>query len=359
MMLECGTDLTLQEDMEMIAETALPLENLRNATILITGATGLVGSQLVRALACCNRKRNLNLKILLFVRSKEKAHSIYGDLLQRKDLQLVLGDVLDCPETLLPKGQHLDYIIHAASVTASKTMLSCPVDVINISVNGTKNMLALASLHGAKGFLYISSMEMYGQFTQRSQPVTETDLGSLDIMDIRSNYPESKRLCENLCIGYQKQYGLPVYIARLAQTFGAGILPGENRVFAQFARSALNGEDIILHTQGLSEGNYCYSRDMVLGLLTILLRGEAGNAYNVVNEATHTTIADMAQMVATVLANGAIRVKFDIPEENLYGYAKDTKMRLSGKKLRSLGWEPSVDLEEAYRRMMASMLANA
>ena len=144
-------------------------------------------------------------------------------------------------------------------------------------------------------------------------------------------------------------------IARLAQTFGAGILPGENRVFAQFARSAMNGEDIVLHTKGLSEGNYCYTRDAVLGLLTILLEGENGEAYNVANPDSHTTIADMAQMVCEKIGDGKIKVVFDIPESNTYGYAADTKMKLNSDKLQSLGWKPEIGLEEAYRRLIESM----
>ena len=158
-----------------------------------------------------------------------------------------------------------------------------------------------------------------------------------------------------MCIAYGSEYGVPVKIARLAQTFGAGILPGEKRVFAQFARSAMNGEDIILHTKGKSEGNYCYTRDCVTGLLTILLKGENGEAYNVCNPATHITIAGMAIMVAEKIAEGKIKVIFDISKDNQFGYAADTKMKLNSDKLQALGWRPQVGLEEAYRKMIDYM----
>ena len=148
---------------------------------------------------------------------------------------------------------------------------------------------------------------------------------------------------------------MPVKIARLAQTFGAGILPGENRVFAQFARSAIKGEDIVLHTKGLSEGNYCYTRDCVTGLLTILLKGTDAAAYNVSNPAAHTTIVEMAVLVAEKIAGGKIKVVFDIPQDNAFGYAADTKMKLNSDKLQALGWKPEVGLEEAYQRMINEM----
>jgi nucleoside-diphosphate-sugar epimerase len=117
----------------------------------------------------------------------------------------------------------------------------------------------------------------------------------------------------------------------------------------------MNEQDIVLHTKGLSEGNYCYTADTIRGLLTILIKGDNSAAYNVSNEDTHTTIAGMAEFASKKLAEGKIKVVFDIPEDNKFGYAADTKMKLSNAKLRSLGWEPSYSLEDAYRRMMSSM----
>ncbi|MGN1275731.1 MAG: NAD-dependent epimerase/dehydratase family protein, partial [Floccifex sp.] len=221
------------------------------------------------------------------------------------------------------------------------------------------NILELAKEKKSKSVVYVSSMEMYGAFDYLNHDVTENDLGFINPLNLRSNYPESKRLCENMCIAYLSEYDVPVKIARLAQTFGAGILPGENRVFAQFAKSAIKGEDIVLHTKGLSEGNYCYTRDCITGLFTILLKGKNGEAYNVSNPESHTTIADMAKMVAEKIASSEIKVVFDIPKENTFGYASDTKMKLNSDKLQSLGWKPEVSLEESYRRMIEDMISES
>lgn len=349
---EAGRDVTLQEDLDIIAKSDLPFEQLRNSTVLVTGATGLIGVSLARALLCINRVNRLNLHVLAFVRNPEKAAKILGNLVDREDLTLVVGDV----NQKLAVSQPVDYLFHCASVTASKVMVTSPVETLLTSVEGTKNVLFLAKEQKCKSVVYVSSMEMYGTFQTTNPNVTETELGYLDPLAIRSNYPESKRLCENMCVGFCAEYKVPVKIARLAQTFGAGILPGENRVFAQFARSAIQGKDIVLHTKGQSEGNYCYTRDCVLGLLTILLKGGNGEAYNVSNPISHTTIAEMAGMVSQKICGGKIQVVFDIPNTNTFGYAADTKMKLNSDKLQRLGWTPTVGLEEAYRRMMQSML---
>ena len=358
MLLESENDAVLQADLEAIANSDLPFEKFENATILITGGTGLIGSQLAKALAACNRIRNLNSKICILVRSVEKAESIFGNLLKRNDVEVVKGDILDPYTEYIDQNETIDYIFHTASVTASKMMVEQPVNTIYTALNGTSNILELARAKKCKGIVYVSSMEMYGKFEKKgdeSPYVNEETLGYINPLEVRSNYPESKRMCENLCVAYVKQYDLPISIARLSQTFGAGILQTENRVFAQFARSAIKGENIVLHTLGRSEGNYCYTRDTVKALIILAVNGKRGEAYNIANEESHTTIAKMAQMVCEKIAGNKIKVIFDIPKENTYGYAADTYMKLDTSKMKALGWKPEIGLEEAYKRMIKSM----
>ena len=293
------------------------------------------------------------MRILAMVRIPEKARAIYGEMLDGGDVSLLVGDVripIQCQEPV-------HYIIHGASVTASKEMVTRPVETIATAIGGTQNILQFAASQKVLSMVYISSMEMYGAPDPALDCVTERDYGFVDILNVRSCYPEGKRMCECLCSAYASEYQLPVKIARLAQTFGAGVNPSETRVFAQFARSLIHGEDIILHTEGKSYGNYCATCDCVRGLLTILLRGADGEAYNVVNERTNIQIRDMAQMIAGQ-SGGRIQVRFDIPADALkYGYAPDVKMHLSGAKLRALGWAPELDLPEMYQRLIASWTA--
>lgn len=203
--------------------------------------------------------------------------------------------------------------------------------------------------------VYLSSMEVYGKIDCRDgHRVKEEEVGrgEIELLSARSCYPLGKRMAENLCYSYYKEYGVPVKTARLAQTFGRRILPEDNRVFAQFARAAGHREDIVLHTRGGSMGNYCDIDDAVRGIMTILKKGADGEAYNVVNEENTMTIRQMAELVADKVANGKIKVTYEISDENARGYAPNTGLRMSGEKLRALGWEPQKTLYDMYRDIM-------
>ena len=348
---ESPMDQTLQEDLEWIASRNLSWQEMKGAYILVTGATGLVGSMAVKALACCNRKHELGMTILPLVRSEEKAKRVFGELLNRGDIQLVMGDITAPIQTEHP----VDYILHGASVTASKIMVTQPVETIRTAILGTEHLLQLAAAKKVRSMVYISSMEAFGITNPALACVREEDLGYIDVMNVRSCYSEGKRMCEVMCASYASEYKVPVKVARLAQTFGAGVSKEEGRVFAQFAKSAMTGTDIVLHTRGESTGNYCYTADAVAGILTILLKGQNGQVYTVANPSTTIKIRDMAKMVADQLAQGRIQVIFDIPEDAMtYGYAPDVAMHLNSDKLQSLGWKPNYDLPEMYERLVRS-----
>ncbi len=347
-----GTDTILQEDLKEIAASDLvDWDRLRGSRILVTGATGLIGSIAARALVCANVSRGLDLRVAALVRNPQKGEQMLGEC--RKDgLELLCGDVLSPLEVEGP----VDYILHGAGITASREFVERPVETIATALKGTEQVLELARAKQVKSMVYLSSMEIYGVVDAEHFEVRETDYGTIDPLEARSSYSEGKRMAECLCAAYAKEYQVPVKMARLAQTFGAGIPKSENRVFAQFARSIRNGEDIVLHTDGSKAHCYCYTTDVVLGLLTILLQGKNGESYNVSNERTFGTIREMAELLIKKYPQSGSKLVFDIPEDaNLYGYAPTSRMRINSEKLRALGWEPRVDLPEMFERLIASM----
>ncbi|AZV55530.1 NAD(P)-dependent oxidoreductase [Clostridium sp. AWRP] len=348
-------DRILQEDFETIANSNIEFEQFKNKTFMITGATGLVGSLLVRALMYCDHKYSLNLQIIAVIRNQDKANSIYGEDINNPRLFFTKCDL---SREVLETDFKVNYLVHTAGITNSKMMVTNPVETITTAIIGTKTVLDFAVSNGVESVVYLSSMEVYGD-AGTTKRVTENELGYIDINQVRSCYSESKRMCECMCTAYSAQYGLNVKCARLAQTFGAGISKYENRVFAQFARSVIKGENIVLHTRGLSEGNYVYTSDAIKAILLLLGKGAHGQTYNVSNEENHTTIYEMAEMVASEIANSKIKVVYDIPEDRLlYGYAPDVKVFLSSEKMRELGWKPEVGLLESYKRLVAWIYEN-
>ncbi len=352
---ESPTDHIMQEDLEQLAAGGFPREQLVGSTVFVTGATGLIGSHIVKALAAANRICGSDIRIIAFARSKDKAQKVFGDLLERNDIQLEIGDV---NKPIAFDGK-VDFIVHGASPTSSRYFVTNPVETIVTALAGTRHILDFAKEKRIRGMVYLSSLEVYGTPAQDHGPVREQDYGYLDPLSVRSSYSEGKRMTECLCASYCKEYGVPVKIARLSQTFGTGVEYHDGRVFAEFARCAIEGRDIVLHTQGNTVRSYCYTKDAVSALLYILTRGEAGEAYNVTNMDTAISVRDMAKLVAERVAGGKIKVVFDLPKDlDSYGYNPEMVIRLDAAKLAGLGWHPTVGLEEMYVRMTESSFSN-
>jgi dTDP-glucose 4,6-dehydratase len=345
---ESPDDRVLQEDIEYLAEN-FDFKALYNSSVLITGATGLIGSQLVKFLSCLNRIKGANINIHALVRDIHKTRRVFETLYENQKINFIVQDIQQTPMVDGP----VDYVIHTASITASKTFIEKPIETIDTAYIGTHTMLDFAKTKKVRGFAYLSSMEVFGITDTRLPEVKESDYGYIDILNPRSSYSESKRMCECLCACYAHEYGLPVKIARLTQVVGAGINYHDTRVAAQFARSAIENKDIILKTEGKTLRPIVYTRDAVTGIITVLLKGERGAAYSVANKTTAISIRETAEMIAEKMADKKIKVVYDIdiPAE----YAPNLNLNLNLNLLESLGWRAEVGIEDAYRRMIESM----
>lgn len=315
---------------------------LSNSSFLITGATGLIGSVLVKCLLALNK----DISITIPVRDLTKAQFIFKDYANQ--LKIVECDLTDYVGHL---EEHFDYIIHLASPTSGKYFIEHPAETYQLAIDSTERILNYARKQPIRGFVYASSLEIYGENSDDS-PISELFRGYIDYSSSRSSYPLGKRAAEYLCFAYAKEYSIPVKVARLTQTFGAGVSSKDDRVFAQFARSVISGSDIILHTKGESAKPYCYTTDCISALLYILLKGEAGEAYNVANPDTYISIYDMAMFLKEKF-NPSINIV--IEEHPELGYAPVTKLKLTTDKLMSLGWKPKYSLIEMFNNLIDSL----
>lgn len=337
----------LKEDVQLFADSFPLIDGLKESIIAVTGATGLLGSCMVRCLLALNEKRNLHLKVVAVVRNEAKARMIFGE--NTASYQSFIYDFSSSEPFNLPLN--VDYLVHFASPTASKYFVEHPVETMKTALDGTEKVLQYATENVLKSVVYVSSLEVYGVVTDDSHPLTENEQGYLDVLSSRSSYPMAKRAAECLCHAYAEEFGLNVCVGRLAQTFGAGVSKDDNRVFAQFARSIRSGEDIVLHTKGELCRSYCYTTDAISALLYIMLKGRSGEAYNVANDETYTSIIHMAQYLCREF-NPKVAVKIQLSDG--FGYSPSTKLRLSTDRIKQLGWLPAVGKRDMFDRLIRS-----
>lgn len=336
----------VEQDVNEFARTFALADQLQGATVLITGATGLIGSTLVRCLAALNR----NVRIVAPVRDAAKADKMLCDI--RPQVEIVECDLCNADYEGLGTT---DYIIHCAAPTASAFFVTHPVETFDTITLATAKLLQYARNAHVKSFVYLSSLEVYGSLHDDSQPVTEDVQGYIDPLSVRSSYPMAKRAAENLCCLYASEYGVPAKIARLTQTTGAGAAADDNRVIVQFVRRAVEGQDIVLHTTGESARPYCYTTDAIEGILYILLRGKDGQAYNVANPSTYISARQLAEFAREHI-NPSINVR--VEQREGMGYAPPTRQRLCTARLEALGWQPRHDLRAIVERLGTSEAAH-
>lgn len=331
-----------QEIQEIIQAVSF-IKSFENQTILITGATGLIGSTVVEAIKLFNDSASAPIKLILLVRNIARATAKLGD---SEYIRYIQGSI----ESLPSIEADIDYILHGASPTSSKDFIEKPVDVLKAGLLGSFNILELARAKQVKKIIFLSSLEVYG--TLQTFEATEADFGLIDWTAIRSSYIEAKRASENIFLSYCLQYGVPTVVARLPQILTSTFDADDNRVYAQFIRAVKNNQDIVLKTKGETVRNYCYLTDAITGLFTLLSKGESGEVYNIANEETACSIKEMAELIIK-LSKTDSQLVFDVQEDPAkLGYLPTVKIKLMSQKLQCLDWQPQIGLNEALLRML-------
>ncbi|MBQ8108624.1 MAG: NAD-dependent epimerase/dehydratase family protein [Clostridia bacterium] len=317
---------------------ALAGTKLAGRRVLITGATGLIGSFLVDALALLNDEEGAGVEIYAAGRSETGMRARFGARMDAPDFHFVSYDATKPVEF----DFQADYVVHAATSAHPMAYATDPVGIMQANLFGASRLLELLRGQGFGRFLMLSTGEIYGENPTFPEGFSETDNGFIDSMRPRSCYPESKRAAETLCAAYAAQYGVDAVVARLCHVYGPTFTPSNSRADAQFIRKALAGEDIVMKSAGSQVRSFCFVADAVCALATLLEKGERGQAYNVSNR---NSVASIRQYAETLAQIAGVKLAFDLPPETeRAGYTTVTRAVLNPSKLEALGWRAKYDL---------------
>jgi nucleoside-diphosphate-sugar epimerase len=340
----------INEDVERITEEFLPWDTFRGCTMLVTGASGMIPSYIVYTLLGLNDFHNLGIKVLALVRNEKKARGIFGELLKRNDLELAVQDIT---ENLCVDGP-IDYIFHGASPARPQQHKASPVDTIRANLTGTINLLDLAVAKSSKGFVLMSSSEVYGK-VDSVNIISENDYGWLDPLDPRSCYSEGKRAAETLCASFQVQHGVNCTVPRFAHIYGPGMSLSDGRVQADFAANVVHGENIVMKSDGSSKRAYTYVSDAICGMFYALLKG-TDMAYNIADSDSVISIRQLAEAFIASRPEKGLELVIEIDKDTAGKYNPAKYIGLDNSRIKALGWTPKVGIAEGTKRMVDSYL---
>ncbi len=329
--------------LQAIFAQSLPWEKLQNKTVLISGATGMLGKCMMDLLMLRNRLFGSRIHVIALSRNENRARERFADYWNLPEFTYYPCDI----NKGLPECGKADYIIHAASNTHPKQYSEDPVGTIASNIIGTKFLLDYAVEHQSEQFCFLSSVEVYGENRGDTEKFDEKYLGYLDCNTLRAGYPESKRVGETLCNAYGEAYGLDFVIPRLSRLYGPTMLLSDSKALSQFIKKAAAGEDIVLKSEGKQKYSYTFVTDAVSAVLYSMLLGKNGEAYNVADKESDIELKKLAAILAELAGK---QVVFELPEESeKKGYSTATKAMLDAGKLEKLGWSAKVHLPEGLK----------
>lgn len=335
------------DDVTQVVKNIPNVENLQGKSILITGSTGMVCSSVVDVIIWLNNTYNANIHLILAGRSKDRIKSRFKDALREADYSFIDYDATKAQEINI----EVDFIIHGAS-NANPTVFSRePVETLIGNIVGLQTVLDIAKRNCGSRLLYISSSEVYGNRVDGSnEPYKEEDYGYVDILNPRACYPNGKRTAETLCACYGQEFGVDTVIVRPGHMYGPSITRTDMRASAMFTRDAASGNDIVMKSAGAQLRSYCYTLDCASAILTVLLNGKSGEAYNISNKESIVSIRRIAEELACA---GDVNVVFEHPtdaEQKSYNLMSNSA--LNAEKLEGLGWRAIFDLKNGVRRAL-------
>lgn len=343
---------TYKEEVRAMQQQKFSWEKLSGKTIMLSGATGMVGKCMIDLLMAYNEaygKQTAPIRVIALSRNAERAKERFKEYWEKENFQYVSCDV----NVKIPECGKADYIVHAASNTHPLQYSQDSIGTIASNVIGTKNMLDYAVSHQTERFCFVSSVEVYGENRGDTERFDENYLGYINCNTLRAGYPESKRLGETLCNAYYQTHHLDFVIPRLSRVYGPTMLSSDSKAIAQFLKKAAAGEDIILKSAGNQLYSYTYVLDAAMGIFTALLKGVCGEAYNISDIGSEVTLKQITEWLAE---DNGMKVIFEMPDATEQkGYSTATKALLDTDKIQKLGWIPQTHMREGLHKTVESL----
>lgn len=336
---------------QALSESSLCLAPLSGKTILLSGATGMIGKCIIDLLMQYNYNHmdREPIRIIALSRNSQSAEKRLAEYWHEESFRYIACDV----NQEIPECGQADYVIHAASNTHPLQYSQDSIGTITANVIGTKNLLDYAVSHKTERFCFVSSVEIYGENRGDVERFQEDYLGYLNCNTLRAGYPESKRVGETLCNAYGQTYQLDFVIPRLSRTYGPTMLPSDSKAIAQFMKKAAAGEDIVLKSAGTQLYSYTYAPDAAAGILSVLLKGKSGEAYNISDIESEVTLRQITEWLAE---DNGVNVTFEVPDvTEQAGYSTATKALLDTEKITALGWRPQTHMREGLAETVRSL----
>lgn len=333
------------KDICYVAGLDLPWEKLRNKVMLISGATGLIGSCFVDVIMKRN-EMGMNCKVYALGRNADRAKERFYYCLNSNLFEFISYDI--SKPFIKDDIRNVDYVLHLASNTHPLQYSTNPIETITTNIFGTYNMLEFAGKHSAIRCAFVSSNEIYGENRGDVEKFDELYCGYINCNTMRAGYPESKRCSETLCQAYIRQRNMDIVIPRLTRSYGPTMLLSDTKAISQFIRKGVAGENIVLKSSGTQYYSYIYVADAVSGILTILLKGERGGAYNIADDASDIMLKNLAKIIAKYTDE---QIVFELPDAvEKAGYSRATKARIDSTKLQKLGWKAKYSIKSGIEK---------
>ena len=342
------------EDIDQVMNESgiLPeLNALAGHSVLITGATGLIGSSIADILFRYNETHALPIKVFIGGgRSQERAMQRFGKYYKKEYFQFLFYNALNAKHDF-PAA--VDFVLHGAGNAFPKMIVKEPVETMVSNFSSLYHLLNDARTYGVKRVLYLSSSEVYGIRSERigNEPYCESEYGYIDLLQPRNLYSVGKRAAETLYISFGDEYGVDSVIVRPGHIYGPTASLQDNRVASAFAYAAARGEDIVMKSDGFQKRSYCYCLDCASAVIKVLLRGENGQAYNIANPDSVICIGDLAKLIAN--AGGVKLLVQEAEEEEKKGFNPMDNSLLDSEKLLHLGWKGCFNAETGISHMVS------